>query len=79
MRPGALTQLIRRVSTNGPNRWQATANGCMWIARLEDGALVVVGKHSGLELPSTVPLHGTVDTLIGENFRHPAQAEADHV
>ncbi|MBE7338099.1 hypothetical protein [Corynebacterium aurimucosum] len=79
MCPGALTQLIRRVSTIGPNRWQVTANGCTWIARLEGGALVVVGKHSGLELPPTVPLHGTVTALVGDYLRHPSEKETAHV
>ncbi len=79
MCPGALTQLIRRVCTIGPNMWQVTANGCTWIARLEDGVLVVVGKHSGLELPPNVPLHRTITTLIGDYFRHPAQEGAVHV
>ncbi|MGV0391510.1 hypothetical protein [Corynebacterium phoceense] len=78
MCPGACNQPIRRVRTLALHVWQVTANGNTWVARLEDGALVIVGKHSGLELPPTVPLHRTITALVGDYLRHPAQKETAH-
>ncbi len=78
MCPGACNQPIKRVRTLAPHVWQVTANDNTWVARLEDGALVIVGKHSGLELLPTVPLHRTITALVGDYLRHPAQKETAH-